>query len=86
MAREGRAAEAREIVEQLRSGREFVSPVSLAVLYTGVGDHAAALDSLDAAYKARDPQLQYLNVEPHFDPLRSEPRFQTLVSQVGLTR
>ena len=86
LARDGHAAEAREIVEQLRSGREFVSPVSLAVLYTGVGDHPSALDSLDAAYKARDPQLQYLNVEPHFDPLRSEPRFQTLVSQVGLTR
>ena len=84
--RDGQAVEAREIVDQLRSGREFVSPVSLAVLYTGVGNNAAALDSLDAAYRSRDPQLQYLNVEPHFDPLRGEPRFQTLVSQVGLSR
>jgi eukaryotic-like serine/threonine-protein kinase len=86
LARDGQPGEAREIVEQLRSGVEFVSPVSLALAYTGVGNHSAALDSLDAAYRSRDPQLQYLNVEPHFDPLRDEPRFQRLVSQVGLTR
>ena len=86
LARSGQTVEARQIVEKLRSGKEFVSPVSLAILYTGIGDNASALASLESALRARDPQLQYLNVEPHFDALRTEPRFQTLVAQVGLSR
>ena len=86
IARSEQLADARQILAQLRSGTEFVSPVALAVLYTGVGDRADALDSLEKAFRDRDPQLQYLNVEPHLDDLRSEPRFQSLVAQVGLSK
>ncbi|MEP7148584.1 MAG: protein kinase [Acidobacteriota bacterium] len=86
LARNGQSDEAREIARQLRSGSEFVSPVGLAVLYTGIGDKAAALESLEKALRERDPQLQYLNVEPHFDSLRGEARFQAIVAQVGLSR
>ncbi len=86
LARNGQMDEAREIARQLGSGSEFVSPVGLAVLYTGIGDKAAALESLEKAFRERDPQLQYLNVEPHFDSLRGEERFQAIVAQVGLSR
>lgn len=86
LARNGQADEASEIARQLRSGSEFVSPVGLAVLYTGIGDKAAAIESLDKALRERDPQLQYLNVEPHFDSLRGEARFQAIVTQVGLSK
>ena len=86
LARGGQIADARQIFDEIRSGPGFVSPVSLAILYTSFGDHAPALDALDAAFRARDPQLQYLNVEPHFDALRHEARFQSLVAQVGLQR
>jgi Tfp pilus assembly protein PilF len=86
LSRSGQPDEAREIARQLRSGSEFVSPVGLAVLYTGIGDKAAALESLEKALRERDPQLQYLNVEPHFDSLRGEARFQAIVTQVGLSR
>lgn len=86
LVRNGQAAEAREMLSQLRSGSEFVSPVGLAVLYTSLGEKAAALDSLETAFEKRDPQLQYLNVEPHLDDLRSEPRFQALIARVGLSR
>ena len=86
LARNGQMDEAREIARQLRSGSEFVSPVGLAVLAAGIGDKAAALESLEKAFRERDPQLQYLNVEPHFDSLRGEARFQAIVAQVGLSR
>jgi serine/threonine-protein kinase len=86
LGRSGQVVEAREIAQQLASGKEFVSPVSMAILLTGLGDNAAALDSLERAVRTRDAQLQYLNVEPHFDSLRPEPRFQAVVAQVGLIR
>ncbi|HUR98900.1 MAG TPA: protein kinase [Pyrinomonadaceae bacterium] len=86
LARNGQPEEAREISRVLGSGSEFVSPVGLAVLYTGLGEKAAALESLEKAFRERDPQLQYLNVEPHFDSLRGEARFQAVVTQVGLSR
>ncbi|HVF31345.1 MAG TPA: protein kinase [Pyrinomonadaceae bacterium] len=86
LARNGNVAEARAVLDQMKSSGEFVSPVGLAVLYTGLGEHPAALDSLEAAFRNRDPQLQYLNVEPHFDALRGDPRFQSLVVQVGLSK
>ena len=46
----------------------------------------AAFASLEDAYRTHDIQLQYLGVEPGFDPLRSDRRFEDLVRRVGLTR
>jgi hypothetical protein len=56
----------------------------LAVIYLGLGDKEKALSALDRAYAAHDLQLRYLGVDPHYDPLRSEPRFQELIRKVGL--
>ena len=63
---------------------EYVSPGELAVLYVGLGDKEAALESLEKAYAAHDLQLQYLKVDASYDPLRDDPRFQDLVRRVGL--
>ena len=37
-----------------------------------------ALDWLETAMRNRDPYLAYTKVNPFFDPLRSEPRFQAI--------
>ena len=84
MARAGRRSEAEAIVKKLEATKEYVSPAELAVLYVGLGDKEKALSVLEHAYAAHDFQMGYLSVEPHYDSLRSEPRFQELVRKVGL--
>jgi len=56
----------------------------IAIIYAQLGDKENALDALEQAYSARDFMLTELAVEPALDPLRSEPRFKTLLQRVGL--
>ena len=74
------------MLNKLETGREYVSPVELAVLHVGLDDQDKAMSSLEKAYGTQDSQLQYLRVEPHFDSLRSDPRFAGLLQRVGLQR
>jgi len=84
LAKTGKRAEAAAILNRLQKTNDFVSPATLAILYAGLGEREPALDALERAFAARDPQLQYLNVEPHYDSLRADSRFQNLVRRVGL--
>jgi len=58
--------------------------VTAARCYAQVGDTEQALALLEACAQRRCSDLVSLNVEPDFDGLRTEPRFQKLVRQVGL--
>jgi len=82
----GDIAEARKILAELeqRARSGFVPPAELAALHLALGEKEQALRLLEAAYAAHDGWLMALNVEPRFDPLRSEPRFQELVRRMGL--
>jgi len=40
--------------------------------------------SLEKAYEERSFQLQWLNVEPRWDSLRSDPRFADPIRRIGL--
>jgi TolB-like protein/class 3 adenylate cyclase/Tfp pilus assembly protein PilF len=84
-ARGGRTAEAVAIVEEMKqkSTSHYVSPYCIALAYTGLGRTAEAFESLEAAYQARDVWIIELLVEPGFDPLRSDPRFDDLVRRIG---
>jgi serine/threonine-protein kinase len=80
--------------EALRSIRELeqaantdpVAPDHLAMVYIGLGDHDRAFELLDEALNQRVWYLVYLNADPAFEPLRSDPRFAKLVAKVGLKR
>ncbi|HXM42655.1 MAG TPA: winged helix-turn-helix domain-containing protein [Bryobacteraceae bacterium] len=82
----GESSEAAGILGELESlsQRRFVSPYWLGLVYAGLGDRARALELLDRAYAERDVWLTWLGVEPRFDVLRTEPRFQELLRGVGL--
>jgi len=82
----GDAAGARRALADLQhlAQSRYVSSLYFATVYTGLGDNDAALDWLDRAYQERNDRLVYLGAEPMADPLHSDPRFQQLLSKIGL--
>ncbi len=82
-AKAGEREKAQAILKQLETSKEYVSPGELPVLYVALGEREKAFASFEKAYAARDLQLQFLKVDPSFDPLRDDPRFQELLRKVG---
>ncbi|MGB6865416.1 MAG: tetratricopeptide repeat protein, partial [Candidatus Aminicenantaceae bacterium] len=62
----------------------FVSPWQIATLYTRAGKNDEALEWLEKAYEERDPNFSYICVDPIFDDLRDDPRFQKLLRHLNL--
>jgi TolB-like protein/Flp pilus assembly protein TadD len=81
----GNRTEARKILEELKqqAKRRYTSPGTLADLYGLLGDKDQAFSLLEKAYDERDNMVVLLKVDPYFDPLRSDPRFATLLRRVG---
>ncbi len=48
-----------------------------------LGDKDKAFEYLEKAYQQRNPLLHLLQVEPTFDPLRDDPRYDELLKRVG---
>jgi TolB-like protein/DNA-binding winged helix-turn-helix (wHTH) protein len=77
----GNRTEAYKIIEAMKAQeqRSFATPCGIATIYCGLGQMNEALTWLDKAYQEHDPMVFNLQVEPAFDPLRSDLRFQDLV-------
>jgi TolB-like protein/Tfp pilus assembly protein PilF len=60
------------------------APFVIAGLYSLLDNKDKAFLWLDRAYVERSPKLLDLKVDPDFDNLRSDPRFEELVRRVGL--
>lgn len=76
----------RRVAETLaaRSKTTYVSPWQIGTLYTRAGKNDEALDWLEKAYLARDQNMPYLGVDPIFDTLRDDPRYQGLLRKMNL--
>ena len=60
-----------------------VAPYAWALLYLGLGDKNRALDELEKAYERGDTNYLFvLKVDPLFNELRGQPRFEALVQKV----
>jgi eukaryotic-like serine/threonine-protein kinase len=82
----GREADAGTILGELigsRSSEHYVSPFHIALVYVGLGEKDQAIEWLEKAKSERDPFLMYIKVDPNFDSLRDNPRFNALVQQMG---
>jgi TolB-like protein/Tfp pilus assembly protein PilF/tRNA A-37 threonylcarbamoyl transferase component Bud32 len=68
----------------VRSRTTFVTPYQIGTLYTRAGKNDEALEWLEKAFEAHDPNMPYIGVDPIFDILRNEPRFQDLLQRMNL--
>jgi serine/threonine-protein kinase len=86
LAKSSKEAEARTVLEGLlkSSGERYVSSYHIALVYNGLVEHDDALAWLERAYAQHHQGLVFLKVEPKWNNLRSEPRFQDLLRRVGL--
>jgi TolB-like protein/Flp pilus assembly protein TadD len=82
----GRVAEARPILANLeaRADTGLVSLHGIAAVHVALGQIEEAFAWLERAYRERDRALVWARVHPRLDPLRPDPRFDSLLRRMGL--
>jgi len=85
-ARNGNRSGALKVLAQLRtlSKSRYVSPYAFALVYMGLADKEKSFEWLQKALTERSQTITTLEVDPVFDELRADPRFVSLVRQIGL--
>ena len=77
---------ARTLLRELhQSGKKtYVSPYAFALVETGLGHKDEAFAWLETAYEQRSSALPFIKINPRVAPLRSDPRFQSLLRRLDL--
>jgi TolB-like protein/DNA-binding winged helix-turn-helix (wHTH) protein/Flp pilus assembly protein TadD len=85
-AMRGNKAKAEQVLKRLLSMSQSaqVAPHHFALIYAGLERTDDALASLEKAYQQHSSMMYWLKVDPRFDRLRPDPRFQDLMHRVGL--
>lgn len=81
----GQRGQAERTLAELREfeGSAYVPPYALALIYTALGEHDEALTQLEEGYRQQDTTMVSVNIDPRFEPLRDEPRFQALIARMN---
>jgi len=76
---------AHKILEELDrlSKQRYVTPYVVARIHFTLGERTEALHWLEVAYRQRAEWMVLLKVDPCFDDLRSDPRFQDLMRRMN---
>ena len=84
--RSGQLVEAHRALERLEqlSRRQQVDPAAFVPPYIALGKNDQAIFMLEKAYSQHSNQMTALKVDPVYDPVRQDPRFQDLLHRVGL--
>jgi adenylate cyclase len=81
----GKTQEALDVVERMASSEgRYVSPYFVALIYSSLGRKDEAFAQLEKAYEQRDFWMIFLKVDPLWDELRTDDRFDGLVVRMGL--
>lgn len=82
----GKRADAQKVLTDLQElqGARYVSPYTVAAIYSGLGDRDQAFKWLETAVEERDIWLMNLKVDPVFAKLRNERKFTDILARIRL--
>jgi tetratricopeptide (TPR) repeat protein len=85
LAKLGKRDEARVILDELlkQSTVRFIPPYHIALIYHALGETNQSLIWLEKGYELHDPKMAFLKVEPKWNTLRADPRFQELMKKLA---
>lgn len=66
-----------------RSETRYVPPVQIAIVLIGMGRYEEAFEWLDRAFERPSWNSELLQVDPLYDPIRNDPRFDGLLQRMG---
>lgn len=84
LAISGKGEEALEIAEELeeRKKTQYVPPIYNALIYTALGDINKAFRWLDRAFEERDFWVIWMPVDPRFDKLKTDARYESFIKRI----
>jgi tetratricopeptide (TPR) repeat protein len=82
----GYSAAVRRIIEikKQRLPHVYVDPADIAYEYAALGNHDKTFEWLEKAYGERSRSLQWIEVQPTMDGIRSDPRYLDLLQRMGI--
>jgi eukaryotic-like serine/threonine-protein kinase len=81
----GRTQEARKTVKQLEADfrNHFVCPYEIGTIHLWLGEKDEAFRWYEKAYDERSICMSLMKYDPRLDPIRSDPRYESLIRRVG---
>ena len=85
-ARSGQVERSKQELSRIEQDAEHDSEAAyrLALTYADLGRKDEAISLLQKCFEARDDRLMWIKVEPGFEPLKDDPRFQEIVKKMNL--
>ncbi|MEJ7608572.1 MAG: hypothetical protein WKF37_20455 [Bryobacteraceae bacterium] len=85
LATMGRADEARQVLTTMEAvaSHRYLPPYAPALVFLGLNDFEQTFFHLERALEAHDVHLNFLLVDPKWDPLRADRRFQSVILRCG---
>jgi serine/threonine-protein kinase len=84
----GKREEAHQILNDFleRSKQTYVPPYCLAIIYFALGEKEQGFIWLERGYEKRDKRLAFLQLDPVFESISSDPRYIVLLKKMGLEK
>ena len=73
-----------EDMNETRNIGQYRPPLAYARYAISAGDTDTAFDYLEEAAARRQYELLWIKVDPKYDPLRRDPRFESLLETIGI--
>jgi len=81
----GKQNETRAILDKLLklSEQRYIPPSHIALLYNALGEREKTYEWLERAIAVSDAKVAFLKVEPKWNNLREDPKFQEIMKRAG---